>query len=107
RGRAVAICGGRAASGSGRADAHALRTRAIAPRRDAETHPDASVRLLARGDGAADLRLWISGRGGHAAPQLDVRAASDGDPVGSGDGLLQLPIQMKNRLRVLRAERDW
>src|SRR4029077_7514158 len=84
-----------------------LRSRSHAPGRDAEADPDASIRVLARRHRAPDVRLWIPGRGRTATPQLDVRATSDGDSLGSGDGDLHPQVPVKNRLRVLRAELGW
>ena len=59
--------------------------------------------------GATALLTFTYGflEGGYAAPQLDLHPAFDGAFLGSRHGRLHLPVSVKNRLRVLRAELDW
>src|ERR1035437_1051586 len=75
--------------------------------RAAEADPDRSVRVLTRGHSPHHLRVWVPGGGGHAPPQLDLHPALDGHSLGSRHGRLHIPVSVKNRLRVLRAELDW
>ena len=51
--------------------------------------------------------LRVPGGRRDASPQLDLHPAPDGGPVGGGHRHLHVPVSVKNRLRVLRAELDW
>src|SRR5260370_2093157 len=95
------------ARGSGRVDPLDLHPRPLAPGRAPQAHSDAGLRLLARSNRFAHVRVWIPGRSGDAPLALALRPALDGHPVGSGDGHLHPAESVRNRLRVLRAELDW
>src|SRR4029077_13585207 len=78
-----------------------------APGRAAAADPDRSVGVRHRGDSTHHLRVWIPRGRRNAAPQLDLRPPTDGSTLGRRNGHLHVPVSVKNRLRVLRAELDW
>src|SRR5947207_10544465 len=69
--------------------------------------PTRSSCLRVRSRGNADLRVWLSRERGLSAAQLHLGVPVDDRALEHRRRDRVLPLPMKNRLRVLRAERDW
>src|SRR5438132_449642 len=69
--------------------------------------PARSCCLRVRSRGNADLRVRLSRERGLLAAQLHLGVPVDDRALGHRRRDRVLPLPMNNRLRVLRAERDW
>src|SRR6267378_1252000 len=89
-----------------------LRARRLSalPRADGRartTHPTRGARFRIRRGGHADLGVRVLGERGLPEALLHLGVPDDDRAVGDRRRDRVVPLSMKNRLRVLRAERDW
>src|SRR6267378_4486616 len=72
-----------------------------------KAHPARSPRVWVRRRWGADLRVRVPGERGVPAALLHLGVPGDDRALGHRRRHRVVPLPMKNRLRVLRAERDW